>query len=372
MAVNVAGDGAWTVQSTDTARVGRAHDNISLIKGASLDPSTARSGVFATVSDSANSWQDLLVVKTAAVGTLSCTVAAGGGVINRSGQGPVEIMNNASKTVTLTTASGANPRIDRISARHYDTALGDSLAGTTLSGAGGWQLEVTDGTPAGSPVAPALPANSIPLATVLVPTSAANSALLTVTDVRQGVGVFGATRPLLPGDTGFTGINATSPTAFAIGERIENTLGEYRWNGTSWQPVINFNANTYTPTFVMQTATGTSAGYIRFAGNWVFITGVFTATAGVSLGTGTITMSVPYTSANITGANWTGATVWAGGNGYTTPCILGANSTTVTIYAADPTSLSTVASGKLGTPGTAGIAFAAGHTLSVNIQYPLA
>lgn len=367
MAVNVAGDGAWTVQSTDTARVGRAHDAISLIKGASLDPSTARSGVFATVSDSSNSWQDLLVVKTAAVGTLTCTIAAGGGVINRSGQGPVEIVNNASKTVTLTTASGANPRIDRISARHYDTALGDSLAGTTLSGAGGWQVEVTDGTPAGSPVAPALPANSIALATVLVPTSAANSSSLTVTDVRQGVGVFGASRPLLPGDTGFTGIDSTSPTAFAIGERIENTIGEYRWQGTKWRPTTSFTANTYTPTFNFSTGSiGTGAtqqGRIFFNGNWVTLNLLLVAGTAVNLTNSTVTVNSPFTALSNSNQYYPGQALWSPGFGSMAYIQGGSSTIFVTNLAGG--------SGAFGNPGPGGVTFVAGNTLSITISFEI-
>lgn len=366
MAVNAIATGAWTIQSTNNALSGRLHDLIPLVKGASLDPSTARSGVYPTVSDGTPTYQDLLVAKTGATGTLTCTINIGGGVINRSGQGPYEFYNQTQKTVTLTAANGSNPRIDRISARLYDLAQGDTVPGT-LPANGGVQLEVTDGTPAGSPSPPALPANSIPLAQVLVPTSAANSSQLTVTDLRSGTGIYGAHRPMLAADlTVFTGAGSTQPQGFATGEILDGNGLLWRWDGGAWRQLITTATLTYTPTFTMATANGTATGRVTIAGKMAMVQATFAAAAGVSLGTGNITFTVPYTSANISGYAWQGQCLFGGGNGYINNCTINSNSATATIFAWSNNA------GQVATPGNAGVAFVSGNTLTCNLVYEIA
>lgn len=373
MATNVIGDGAWTVQSLDTARVGRGIFDSGLVSSGAGDASIARSGVMASTTNSAGVFLDLLVTATTNTGTLQCSIAPGSAVVNRSGQGPYGIVLNSAKLVTLTTASGTNPRIDRISARVYDTAQGDSIAGTTLSGAGGWQIEVTDGTPAGSPVAPALPANSIPLATVLVPTSAVNSSQLTVTDVRQATGGYGANRPLLAGDT-FTGPGSVTPAGGALGELVDNSFIEYRWTGAKWVPNLSHQAGTYTPTWSFASGTlgsgfSTSGRYF-FVGNYINVEATLIAgTSGTSLGTGQVSFTVPFTSANVS-ANWTGGTVWSGGAGYVLPCFLTANNTICTIQGFGGVS-GGVAAGQIVTPGTAGVVFSNNHNITANLWYEI-
>lgn len=68
--------------------------------------------------------------------------------------------NDAPVTLTIATADPTNPRIDRICMTVNDAFYSGSLNNVVL--------QVVAGTPAGSPVAPATPANSISLATVAV------------------------------------------------------------------------------------------------------------------------------------------------------------------------------------------------------------
>ena len=76
----------------------------------------------------------------------------------QSNMGVYTVYNDATTTLTVTTADPTNPRIDRVVATvqdsYYSGAFNDVI------------FQVIAGTPAGSPVAPATPANSISLATI--------------------------------------------------------------------------------------------------------------------------------------------------------------------------------------------------------------
>jgi trimeric autotransporter adhesin len=94
---------------------------------------------------------------------MSVRVAAGWAAIvgtTTSDMGVYTLYNDALTTLTITTADPTNPRIDLVCATvrdaFYSGAFNDVI------------FQVIAGTPAGSPVAPALPANSISLATVAV------------------------------------------------------------------------------------------------------------------------------------------------------------------------------------------------------------
>jgi hypothetical protein len=94
---------------------------------------------------------------------MSVRVASGWAAIvgtTTTNMGVYTIFNDATDTLTITTADPTNPRIDLVCATvrdaFYSGANNDVI------------FQVVAGTPAGSPVAPALPANSISLATVAV------------------------------------------------------------------------------------------------------------------------------------------------------------------------------------------------------------
>lgn len=75
-------------------------------------------------------------------------------------QGMYFVYNDAFESVAITAADGTNDRIDIIVARVYD----DEVTGATCL----WALEVITGTPAASPVAPAVPDSALILAEVYV------------------------------------------------------------------------------------------------------------------------------------------------------------------------------------------------------------
>lgn len=116
--------------------------------------------IFATTGIIGSS--SLQVVPNSPVG-MSVRVNSGWAAIigtTQSNMGVYTVYNDATTTLTVTTADPTNPRIDRVVATvqdaYYSGAFNDVI------------FQVVAGTPAGSPVAPATPANSISLATVAV------------------------------------------------------------------------------------------------------------------------------------------------------------------------------------------------------------
>jgi hypothetical protein len=78
--------------------------------------------------------------------------------------------------LTITTADPTNPRIDRVVVTVNDAYYTGSLNNVVL--------QVLAGTPAGSPTAPATPANSISLATIAVAAGALSISSGNITDTR--------------------------------------------------------------------------------------------------------------------------------------------------------------------------------------------
>jgi hypothetical protein len=110
---------------------------------------------------------------------LSVLVASGWAAIvgtTQSNMGTYTTYNDATTILSITTANPTNPRIDLVCATvrdaYYTGAYNDVI------------LQVVAGTPAGSPVAPALPANSISLATVAVGAGATAITNANITDTR--------------------------------------------------------------------------------------------------------------------------------------------------------------------------------------------
>jgi hypothetical protein len=113
---------------------------------------------------------------------MSVRVASGWAAIvgtTTSNMGVYTIFNDAQDTLTITTADPTNPRIDLVCATvrdaFYSGANNDVI------------FQVIAGTPAGSPVAPALPANSISLATVAVGAAVTQINTGNITDTRVDV-----------------------------------------------------------------------------------------------------------------------------------------------------------------------------------------
>ena len=110
---------------------------------------------------------------------MSVLVASGWAAIvgtTQANMGTYVGYNDATTVLTVTTADPTNPRIDRVCMTVQDAYYTGSLNDVIL--------QVVAGTPAGSPVAPALPANSISLATIAVGAGATSITNANITDTR--------------------------------------------------------------------------------------------------------------------------------------------------------------------------------------------
>lgn len=110
---------------------------------------------------------------------LSVLVASGWAAIvgtTQANMGTYVGYNDATTVLSITTADPTNPRIDLVCMTVQDAYYTGSLNDVIL--------QVVAGTPAGSPVAPTLPANSISLATVAVGAGATSITNANITDTR--------------------------------------------------------------------------------------------------------------------------------------------------------------------------------------------
>lgn len=120
----------------------------------------------------------LAVTPNSPVG-MSVRIASGWAAIvgtTQANMGTYVAYNDAQVTVAITTADPTNPRIDLICMTVNDSYYSGSTNNVVF--------QVVAGTPAGSPVAPALPANSISLATVAVAAGALSITSGNITDTR--------------------------------------------------------------------------------------------------------------------------------------------------------------------------------------------
>lgn len=175
---------------------------------------------------------------TGIIGTASCAVTAsspaamtvevaqGWGVIVgnfQANMGVYNFYNDATVVLPIAIADPVNPRIDRVVVTIQDSYYTGSADDVIF--------QVIAGTPAGSPVAPAVPTNSISLATVLVGA--------TVTQINSG---------------NITDTRVTATTQLPIGDITEIQAGTAITvtNGTGPVPTvaINTSATLNQPDFV--------------------------------------------------------------------------------------------------------------------------
>jgi hypothetical protein len=120
----------------------------------------------------------LAVTPNSPVG-MSVIIASGWAAIvgtTQANMGTYVAYNDAATVVAITTANPTNPRIDLVCATVQDAYYTGSQNNVVF--------QVVVGTPAGSPVAPALPANSIALAEVDVAAGALSITSGDITDLR--------------------------------------------------------------------------------------------------------------------------------------------------------------------------------------------
>lgn len=120
-----------------------------------------------------------LAVSANGVPNMSVNVALGWAAIvgdYTTNMGAYIAYNDATTNLTITTANGSNPRIDKICMTVSDSYYTGALNQVAFN--------VVAGTPAGTPAAPATPTNSIALATVYVGAGATSIVTGNITDTR--------------------------------------------------------------------------------------------------------------------------------------------------------------------------------------------
>jgi len=144
--------------------------------------------------------------------------------------------NDASVVLSLNTANPTNPRIDLICATVNDAYYTGALNNVVI--------QAIAGTPAGSPVAPALPANSITLATVAVGAGATSILNANISDTRvlvtTNIPEVGDISAVVAG-TGLSGGGSSGSVTVSIdtGVTVDLTTAQTLTNKTLTSPAIN-------------------------------------------------------------------------------------------------------------------------------------
>jgi hypothetical protein len=153
--------------------------------------------------------------------------------------------NDATVTLSIATADPSDPRIDLVCMTVQDAYYTGSLDNVIL--------QVVAGTPAGAPVAPALPANSITLATVAVGAGATAITNANITDTRvlvtTNIPEVGDISAVTAG-TGLSGGGSSGAVTLSIdtGVTVDLTTAQTLTNKTLTSPLINLGINAQTGT----------------------------------------------------------------------------------------------------------------------------
>jgi hypothetical protein len=182
---------------------------------------------------------DSLAVTQNSPAGMSVRVASGWAAIvgtTQANMGTYVGYNDDTVVLGVTTADPTNPRIDRVCMTVNDAYYTGSLNNVVL--------QVVAGTPAGSPVAPATPANSISLATVAIAAGATALTTANITDTRvlvtTNIPESGDISSVTAG-TGLSGGGSSGAVTLSIDTAVtaDLTTSQTLTNKTLTSPTIN-------------------------------------------------------------------------------------------------------------------------------------
>lgn len=198
-------------------------------------------------------------VNATATPSMAVTIAAGSAIIAGSQtatQGNYIAYNDAQITTAISTANPSLARIDRVCLVVQDAYYGGTANNQVIT-------QVVTGTPSGSPVAPAAPANSLTIATVLVAAAVTTITSGAITDTRTYASftdtVTKASNTLADSLT-INGI--ASQTGKAL--RVNDSTGALKWGvsptGTVTWPdgTTQVTSSVYNPNLTINNQTGTA------------------------------------------------------------------------------------------------------------------
>lgn len=218
---------AWLLNRSDDGS-GQSRSDTRLAPLGTMTPTgqlSSRSGVVPGSPDGSSVLSGLSVSGLSA--GMTATVSAGRAVVqSREAAGAYPVAVTEHTPLVLADGDPDNPRVDLVVLRVYDGS--QDMSGRTEAA-----LEVVQGDPGSTPVVPATPTASLPLASVRVPAGASAGSggidwASAVSDLRRATVAVGGILP--------EGWSRDLPGAYPGQYRDTGESGLERWDGTAWRP----------------------------------------------------------------------------------------------------------------------------------------